>query len=76
MRHIQQRSHGDFNSGDRIAYTYLHSLNSVSKVHITKKGTFLYKITHKKPNVIQRVAVMIDGNRSVSSLDPNKLKKI
>lgn len=36
----------ELKEGDRIAWTYEHTLNSVSHVMITKHGTFLRKVKH------------------------------
>ena len=57
-----------FKSGDRIIWTYRHSLNSKSKTYITKHGRYLGKRhhTYRFKGDCQMAWVHFDGNKHKS----------
>ena len=65
----------NFNKGDRVTWTYKHTLNRKSSTYITKEGTF---ITRCKPNANKGLANMMwntdfaivhfDGNKNPSKV--------
>lgn len=70
----------DFRSGDRISWKYTHSLNSVSKVQLTKKGEYIGKVKHQarywnKRDAVQMCYVHFDGNIKMSKVSIYDIKK-
>lgn len=62
--------------GIRVSYTYMHSLNAVSKVQRTKLGTVLRTVKHRNPFYAQKIAVQFDENIGETILDINDVKVI
>lgn len=63
----------EFTSGDRIKWTYQHSLNRISKTMITKHGVFIRVVNHRNKKS-QSAEVHFDGNKTTSTISLNKLQ--
>lgn len=64
--------------GDRIIYTYEHSLNSRSKKLVQKAGLYLGRVNHtkahwKKIGAEQMVVVHLSGNKKTSIVPSSKI---
>jgi hypothetical protein len=66
------------NTGDRVEYTYLHSINRRSKVQITKRGTFLRWVRSKTNGNTSndKAVVKLDGNKGNSVVYSGKITLI
>lgn len=66
--------------GERVVYSYEHSLNGKSKTIITKHGTFARKVKHPRKYWLlsyrkQMAIVMLDGNKGESRVKYSQLKR-
>lgn len=66
--------------GERVTYTYEHSLNGKSKTFITKHGIFAHKVKHPRkyfllPYRKQMAVVKFIGNKNESRVDYSQLRR-
>mgnify|MGYP001295633728 CR=1 FL=1 len=75
----------NFKKGDKIEWTYEHSLNRKSKTHITKTGIFIRVLDMRKLSRARRIPqynseissyaiVHFDGNKNPSKVLINELR--
>lgn len=77
---MKQANKLSFDKGDRIEYSYQHSLNSKSKTTITKHGVFVRKVKRKgstfefDPN--PKVVIKLDCNKRPSTVYMSQIKRL
>lgn len=64
-----------FNTGDKIAYVYLHHFNNRSSAMRTKKGVFVRYVKSKK-NYRTNAVVLLDGNKGASTVKVDSLRQV
>lgn len=67
----------EFESGDKVVYSYIHHLNSTSTTRITKYGTFMRYVNHTLGYKGEKKAeVLFLPNSRATAVPISKLKKI